>query len=198
MKRRFYRAKVVLLMLSIISVMEMTACSLEPKEETATSEAIVAPKTIEETTEVGILETKTTKTENEKAEIETTAAEETSTNESEIMAYITDFDADNIGVDAIEWVTVPSSRADELGITEEDGPSGFYIHNPDTLIEQFTLSTDCTITILDWQNSFEPQTISAEKFVTILQERGEQNIGIPYSLEITNGEITQISEHYVP
>ena len=127
--------------------------------------------------------------------------EETSGNgdsESEILAYIIDFDSDNIGVDAVEWVTVPGSRADELGITEEDAPSGFYIYNPDTLTEQFTLSTDCMITILDWQNSFEPQTISVEKFVTILQERGEQNIGIPYSLEISNGEITQISEHYVP
>ena len=119
-------------------------------------------------------------------------------NQSEILAYIIDFDSDNIGVDAVEWVTVPGSRADELGITEEDAPSGFYIYNPDTLTEQFTLSTDCMITVLDWQNSYEPKIISVDDFVAVLHERGEQNIFIPYTFEITNGEITQISEHYVP
>ena len=121
-----------------------------------------------------------------------------SDNESEILAYIIDFDADNIGVDAIEWVTVPSSRAGELGINEEDGPSGFYIYNPDTSTEQFTLSTDCMITVLEWQNSYEPKIISADDFIAVLQERGEQNNFIPYFFKVTNGTITEISEHYVP
>ena len=122
----------------------------------------------------------------------------TSITASEILAYITDFGADSISIDAIEWVTVPSSRANELGIKEEDGPSGFYIYNPDILTEQFTLSADCTITVLDWQNSYEPQTISAENFFAVLQERGEQNNFIPYAFTITNGTMTEISEHYVP
>ena len=125
-------------------------------------------------------------------------SENVSTNEREILAYITDFNVDIISIDVIEWVTIPSSRADELGIKEEDGPSGFYIYNPDTLTEQFTLSAECKITVLDWQNSFVPKTISADDFITVMQERGEQNIFIPYLLEITNGEINQISEHYVP
>ena len=125
-------------------------------------------------------------------------ADGTDTNESEILAYIIDFDSDNIDVDAVEWVTVPGSRADELGITEEDAPSGFYIYNPDTLIEQYTLSTDCMITVLDWQNSYEPKIVSVDDFVAVLHERREQNAFIPYTFEITNGEITQISEHYVP
>ena len=119
-------------------------------------------------------------------------------NDGEIFAYIIDSDADIISIDEIEWVTVPGSRADELGITQEDGPSGFYIYNPDTMIKQFTLSADCMITILDWQNSFEPQTISVDDFIAVLQERGEQNAFIPYILEIANGEIIKISERYVP
>ena len=41
-------------------------------------------------------------------------------------------------------------------------------------------------------------TISVDDFITVLQERGEQNTSIPYSLEIANGKITKISEHYVP
>ena len=287
MKKRLYRAKVVVFMLGVISVMGMTACSFEPKEKIA-PEATIEPKTTEE---------KTLETENKKAETEVEKAEtaatpvkkseeeesavgeiiegdpivgyvdkyadniivirdaddqdliyyfstqnaqvteddfpivagdmveityrgvmgdeehpgvalkvvrvsgnddNTSIAESEILAYIIDFDSNNIGVDVVEWITVPSSRADELGIKEEDGPSGFYIYNPVTLTEQFTLSADCAITILDWQNSFETQSISAEKFVAALQERGEQNNFIPYSFKVRNGTITEISEHYVP
>lgn len=287
MKQRIYRAKVVLFMLIVISVMGMTACSINHKEETA-QEAVTEPKTTEEATSG--TENKKTETEVKKTETSTTVVEESgkddsaveeiiegdpivgfvdkyadniivirdaddqdliyyfstqnaqviegnspidagdiveityrgvigdeehpgvavkvvsasrnddneSIAESEILAYITDIDTDKISIDAVEWVTVPSSRADELGIKEEDGPSGFYIYNPDTLIDQFTLSADCTITILDWQNSFEPQTISVDNFIAVLQERGEQNTSIPYSLEIVNGKITKISEHYVP
>ena len=196
MKKRLYRAKVVLLMLGVISVMGMTACSFEPKEKTV-SEASIEPKPTEEET-IGVEKPETVTMKTEDVKPETTGAEETSTNEREILAYITDFNVDIISIDAIEWVTVPSSRADELGIKEEEGPSGFCIYNPDILTEQFPLSADCTITVLDWQNSYEPQTISAEKFFAVLQERGEQNNFIPYAFTITNGTMTEISEHYVP
>ena len=118
---------------------------------------------------------------------------------SEMIAYITNFDSDrNMYVDAVEWVEIPGSRAAELGLQEEDGPSGFYIYNPDSVRQRFTLSEDCNITVLDWQNSYEPLKISAEDFITVLQERGEQNNFIPYTLKTANGEITEISEHYVP
>ena len=285
MKKRSYRAKVVLLMLGVISVMGMTACSFKDKEGTAI-EAFVEPETTEEESR----ETENKKTEVEKTETAATAVKKSeeeesvvgeiiegdpivgyvdkyadniivirdaddqdliyyfstqnaqviegnspiavgdiveityrgvmgdeehlgeavkvvsvsrnddneSIAESEMLAYITDFDTDKISIDVVEWVTVPSSRANELGIKEEDGPSGFYIYNPDTLTEQFTLSADCTITVLDWQNSFEREIISADNFITVLQERGEQNAFIPYILEIANGKITKISEHYVP
>ena len=278
MKKRLYRAKVVLFMLSVISVRGVTACSFEPKKGIV-PEATVEPKTTEE---------EAPKT--EKTETETTAAEENGKEdsavdgiiegdpivgivdkyedsiivirdggdqdliyyfstknaqvvegdfpiaagdiveityrgvmgdeehpgeavkvvsvsrnddnagiaESEILAYITDVDTDKISIDVIEWVIVPGSRADELGIKEEDGPSGFYIYNPDILTEKFTLSADCAITVLDWQNSFETQSISVEKFVAVLQERGEENSFIPYTIKVTNGAITEISEHYVP
>ena len=196
MKQRFYRAKFVWFMLIIISVMVMTACSFEHKEGTV-PEAVVEPKTTEERTLEA--ENKKTETEVETTEIQAIVADDnTSIGESEIMAYITDFTDDKISIDEIEWVTVPSSRADELGMNEEDGPSGFCIYNPDTLTEQFTLSEDCKITVLDWQNSFEPKTISAEQFDAVLQERGELNQGIPYSIKVMNGTITEISEHYVP
>ena len=82
MKKRLYRAKVVLFMLGVISAMGMTACSFEPKEKIA-PEATIEPKTTEEKT----LETENKKaeTEVEKAETETTKAKiEDGTMETEI------------------------------------------------------------------------------------------------------------------
>ena len=84
MKKRLYRAKVVLLMLGVISVMGMTACSFEPKEKIA-PEATIEPKTTEEKTPE--TENKKAETEVEKAETETTKAKtEDRTLETEIAA----------------------------------------------------------------------------------------------------------------
>lgn len=116
----------------------------------------------------------------------------------EYMAYITDFDNDNIRLDPIEWVQVPSDRADELGISDEDAPNGFYIYNPDFSADQYTIAKSCKIIVLDWENSFQPVEISKKEFITVLQERGEHNTYIPYLFEITDGKITEIYEHYVP
>ncbi len=114
------------------------------------------------------------------------------------MAYITDFDTDTICADKIEWVTFPGSRAEELDLTEDDAPSGFYIYNPDTASEPFSLPADCRITILDWENSYTPLQVSAEEFYSVLKERGGLNSGIPYNLQTAGNKITEISEHYVP
>ena len=114
------------------------------------------------------------------------------------MAYITDFSTDTICADKIEWVTFPGSRAEELDLTEDDAPSGFYIYNPDTASEPFSLAADCRITILDWENSYTPLQVSAEEFYSVLKERGGLNSGIPYNLQTAGNKITEISEHYVP
>lgn len=119
--------------------------------------------------------------------------------EYEIMVFLMDFDGYDIYGDAIEWVLVPSERADELGI--EYGPSGFYIYNPETVIEHFTLSPDCAITILDHNDSYMPIQVSIEELFTVLEERrelSEISYYIPYTFVITNGEITELTEQYTP
>lgn len=121
---------------------------------------------------------------------------ESENDDLENMAYIIDFDGNSIELDVVEWVMIPSSRAEELGLDEDDGPGGFFVYNPDTSTERFALSKDCKITVLD--TPYQLLTVSTEDFISILQERGEKNEFTPYSFEITNGEITQIREHYVP
>lgn len=114
------------------------------------------------------------------------------------MGYIREFDGSVLSVDAVEWVTVPGSRAEELGLTEDDAPGGFTVYNPDEQETQIMLSDDCRITILDWQDSYQPREISAEEFEQVLSERGEQNRLIPYEYDLEGGRIVAIREHYVP
>lgn len=117
---------------------------------------------------------------------------------SEFLAYIKSFADGQIGVDEAEWVQVPGSRADELNITEDDAPSGFSVYNPEVLVKNYPLAAACKIKVLDWKNSYAPLEISADQLAALLTERGEQNEGIPYEFVVKNGEVTGITEHYVP
>lgn len=147
--------------------------------------------------EANIIESDVVGSENPNVELENENSNAESENDDlENMAYIIDFDGNSIELDVVEWVMIPSSRAEELGLGEDDGPSGFFVYNPDTSTERFALAKDCKITVLD--TPYQLLTVATEDFISILQERGEKNEFTPYSFEITNGEITQIREKYVP
>lgn len=116
----------------------------------------------------------------------------------ETMAYMKAAENGSISFDRVEWVQVPSSRAKELGITEKDGPGGFFVYNQEEITEKYSLSSGCSIKLLDWEDSYTPIEISADDFFKLLEERGAQNEFIPYTMSVENGEITRIEEHYVP
>lgn len=118
-----------------------------------------------------------------------------------ILSYIKSFDGENISFDAVEWVDVPSERATELGITEDDEPSGFCIYNEDTTLSELPLSKDCVCNLLNWSlkgGTYEPVVVQAEKLSAVFEERKEVNDSIPYHLTIQDGKIIEITEHYVP
>lgn len=128
------------------------------------------------------------------------ASQEESAQETafETIAYIKAAESGSISFDRAEWVEVPGSRAEELGITEDDAPSGFYVYNQEELTEEYSLSPDCSIRLLDWEDSYHPIEVSADDFLRFLGERGERNEWIPYIISVENGEIIRIEEHYVP
>ena len=120
MNKRLYRAKVVLLMLGVISVMGMTACSVEPKEKTA-PEATIEPKTTEEKTP----KTENKKTEVEKAETETMKAKtEDETMETEIAATAENGKEDSTVEEIIEGdpiVGIVDKYADNIIVIRDGG-----------------------------------------------------------------------------
>ena len=111
-----------------------------------------------------------------------------------IMYYIKSIDDKNITVDAVEWVDVPSRRAAELEIEENE--SGFFIYNEEELLETLALTEDCKCTILDWTDSFVPKDVTMEELLNILTER--EGTETPYILTIKNSEIVEFIEQYVP
>ena len=115
------------------------------------------------------------------------------------LAYIKEFDGISLAFDAAEWVSVPSERAAELGIS--DSGSGFFIHNADPAIEEYPLAADCVCTVLDWSptggGTYEPMGVSAAELQSILDERAAITV-IPYHLTIQDGQIIEIREQYIP
>lgn len=116
----------------------------------------------------------------------------------ETIAYLKKVENGSVSFDRAEWVEVPSDRAAELGITENDAPGGFSVYNPEELTETCPLSSDCSITVLDWVDNYTSTEITAEEFRQLIEDRGDQNTWIPYTITVENGEITKIEEHYVP
>ena len=117
---------------------------------------------------------------------------------SRIMYYIRSVEGRNLAVDTVEWVEVPGSRASQLGLDEDDAPSGFVLYNEEEKTEIYPLADDCTCTVLDWKNNYEQKTITADEMLghRLLDERDTAQI--PYLLTITDGEIVSLSEQYVP
>lgn len=115
---------------------------------------------------------------------------------AEEMVYIGWLRGKSCAFDPVEWVEVPSERADELGITEEDAPSGFYVYNETIDFDKRPVDDNCRFQILDWENNYEPKNVTKEEMEQILEERKDLNI--PYKIRIDNNYITAVTEQYIP
>ena len=126
----------------------------------------------------------------------TPSSTEPETSIKTIIGYIKELHNEAVSFDEIEWVTVPGERATELGITDEDAPNGFYIHDEESVTTEYDIADECVICILDWENNFVTKQIELVNFIDILEQRG--SIPIPYMLIIEDGNVINIEEHYIP
>ena len=117
-----------------------------------------------------------------------------------ILTYIEDFDGKLLTFDMVEWVDPISdpARAEELGITDEATPNGFYIYNEQDAAARRLVAEDCVYTVLDWYHNYAPVTVSASEFQSLLGERSSLSSGIPYDLTIAEDQIVGIREQYIP
>lgn len=117
---------------------------------------------------------------------------------AEFVAYVRGLAGGSMTVDLAEWVEVPGSRADELGITEDDAPNGFSVYNRKAEEQTVPLSDECRFTVLDWEGDFAEKEVSADEFAAILKGRGDMGLGIPYHLEAKDGAVVSVREQYLP
>ncbi len=111
-----------------------------------------------------------------------------------VLAYIREFDGENIVFDEVEWVDIPSERSTELGLTGID--VGYEVYNESDTLTELTISDDCICTVLDWTADYQEMQVTPEGLADILKER--EGLSIPYRLVTENNEVISISEHYVP
>lgn len=116
----------------------------------------------------------------------------------EKLCYIKAYDRRALTLDEIEWVT-EAERAGELGLDKEDMPNGFYIYNERELEEKYFFAEDCRYTVLDWYGGFRVLELDKESFLDLLKSR-EANFRTlpPFIVEMTDGKIVSVTEHYVP
>ena len=111
-----------------------------------------------------------------------------------ILAYIESFDGEQLAFDEVEWITFPSNRAEELGLTDPGG--GFDIYNERETVEQLPVVKTGVCTVLNWEANYTPMNVSTVEFLDILEERS--GAAVPYYLTIEDNQIVEIREQYVP
>lgn len=111
-----------------------------------------------------------------------------------VLAYIHGINGETLAFDEVEWVDSPGARATELGIV--DSGSGFFIHNEEESVEELALAENCVYTVCDWEDSFAQKKVNLSRFRELLEER--KDVWTPYNLQISDGKIITITEHYVP
>lgn len=114
----------------------------------------------------------------------------------QVLVYIRAIDGRTIIADLVEWVDIPSDRARELGIWDEE--VGNMVYNEEETLETFILAEDCNCSVRDWSKEPDDDDIihvTLEELLDILAER--EGIETPYLLTLENGEVIWFGERRV-
>ncbi|MFA5528560.1 MAG: M56 family metallopeptidase [Peptostreptococcales bacterium] len=122
------------------------------------------------------------------------------TPESYFIGYISNFRVDeprpSFHLDLIEWLTRDDvDRLKEIGLTPDELPNGFYIHNPDhyPMYHQVTEKTEYHI--IDWGESIAHKNVTIEEFVKSMEK---YETTPPYRVITKDGYVKSITEQYIP
>lgn len=103
----------------------------------------------------------------------------------------------SIGFDLVEWITSgDTDTIAELGITEEDMPGGFYIHNANESAVFFVVDEDAGFIILDLEKDVAYKEVDLETFKDYLSQSAD--FTPPYLVTVKDGFIVEMKEQYVP
>lgn len=129
----------------------------------------------------------------------------------EIAAFVTDFFADSLTLDIVEYVTDDditrkNELIQELNLVEGNDLSdglfldGYCIYNPDSTAERCTVTDETIFTFIDWDCRFtgsdEPEPYTTTDF-SVFQEylkTYDPMPGMPFFFELENGVVRSVTE----
>ena len=121
-----------------------------------------------------------------------------------VAAFLKDTTENSITVDVIEFVTSDNAeRVNELELTEEDMPDGYYIYNPDQETIIWELNGQTVYTFIDWNGGFtgsdypeEYTTTDAEEFHRYIETYDDAEPGMPFFFQVEDGVVKMVLEKF--
>jgi beta-lactamase regulating signal transducer with metallopeptidase domain len=125
------------------------------------------------------------------------------TPESNFIGFISNFEIDNdskafFHLDQVVWLTLDDTeRLEALDIDpDEDMPSGFYIHNPNSYPLSFQVGEDAQYNIINLSESVTHKSVSTQAFKEHLEQYYLDFV--PFRVVTKDGYVQSITEQYVP
>lgn len=114
-------------------------------------------------------------------------------------------EGDTLKIDAFEFITTDDqTRIQELGLTDMDMPSGYYIHNESEELISFAVDEKTQYTFYDVSNFFVKEeedkkysTTDKDEFHTFLYRGKEEPIRVPFQIETKADKVVSITEIFV-
>ena len=119
-----------------------------------------------------------------------------------VCAFVKEINGSTIVVDIAEYITPDDTdRIEELGITHSDMINGYYIYNPETELNEYTLSDETVYNFIDWKNDFVEEgadrnvnTAKKEDFIKYLSTYENSQPGMPFFFTLAGDKVVSITE----
>lgn len=114
-------------------------------------------------------------------------------------------EGNKLKIDEFEFITSENTaRIKELGLSDTDMPSGYYIHNKTEEVKTFTLDDKTTYMFYDLGNLFVKEeedkkytTSSRDEFKTFLYQGQDEPRRTPFEIEALGEQVISIKEIFV-
>lgn len=122
-----------------------------------------------------------------------------------VAAFLKEMTESNITVDVIEFITdVDMDRINELNLTEEDMPDGYYIYNPSEKTFVWELNMQTVYTFIDWNGDFtgskypeEYTTTDVKEFKKYIESYDNAAPRMPFFFQVENGVVRIVLEKMI-
>ena len=120
-----------------------------------------------------------------------------------VVAFLKELSDSEIKVDVIDYITDDNmEKVNELRLSQDDMPDGYYFHNPDTETINWKLNAQTVYHFIDWSGDFsdagnyprEYTTTDVKEFKKYIETYDNATPGMPFFFEVEKGVVSLIVE----